>query len=84
MRVVTDHPLVDGPLVIKPRESRKETVERMAADIERFDVIHDERDAVRALVWSGGYSVFDVMTCLPDAQYLAKQGVVAKIMDSTT
>lgn len=81
--MICNFPLIDGPLVIKPRESRKETVERMAADLVRFDAFQNPDDAFSTLAWCRRYSVFEIMTCLPDARQAAMQSVVAREMSES-
>ena len=71
-------PLIDGSLSSR-RESRTETVRRMAADLVKFDAFRLEADAMRALMFRE-YSAFDVVRYVGDAMQLAAQDVVAKEM----
>lgn len=69
--------LIDGPLV--PAGARRELVERMAADLIRFQAWHDEREAIRSL-FGRGYSMVDIVMLIDDARQAAQTEVVAEAM----
>lgn len=79
MAVVTTFPLRDGPLAGKTRE---EVVAAMGADLVRFDAWRNEADAIRALMWRGVYSSWEIMRELDNARQAAMQSVVAKQMSA--
>jgi hypothetical protein len=75
----TLHPLLDSPLMDAPTR-RQLLVERMAADLVKYDAAQNEADAIRCLVFGCGYFSGDVMMLVDDARALAFQDIVAKEM----
>jgi hypothetical protein len=69
--------LIDGPLIFAG--SRRELVERMAADLIRFDAWHDEHEAIRSL-YGHGYPMVDIVMLIDDARQVAQTSVVAEAM----
>jgi len=69
--------LIDGPLVCAG--SRRELVERMAADLIRFEAFADEREAIRSL-YGAGYLMVDIVMLIDDARQVAQTEVVAEAM----
>lgn len=70
--------LVDGPLT-DAVSARRATIERMAADLVRFDAAQNEQDAIRSL-FGRGYSTIEIMTLLDEARQVAFQKIVAEEM----
>lgn len=68
MNVLT-FPLVDGPRC----ETREALIQRMAADLIRFDAFRNRDDAVRSLMWRKDYSAFLVMRFADEARQIAVQ-----------
>lgn len=64
--------LIDGPLV---SDRRRDLVQRMAKDLNRFDSWQNEQDAIRSL-FGYGYSIIDIALLLDDARQVAFQMTV--------
>ena len=62
--------------------ARRKTVERMAADLVRFEAFRSETDAIRSL-YGAGYPMLDIVVCVDDARQAAMQQVVAREMSGT-
>lgn len=58
---------------------RHDLVQRMAADLIRFDALAVEADSIRSL-YGAGYSMVDVVMRIDEARALAFQDVAAKEM----
>lgn len=71
--------LIDGALTQQSR-SRSEVIALMSADLVRLDAFATEADAIRALMWAGLYSTFEVMVLVDHARHEAQQIVVAREM----
>lgn len=70
--------LIDGPLT-DARSRRTALVQRMAADLIRYDAAHNEADAIRSL-FGRGYSMADIVMLIDDARQVAAQEKVAAEM----
>lgn len=75
------HYLIDGPVLPAP-ERRRLTIEAMADELAKADLIPDREDAMRILR-AAGYSSFDVCRHVDDAQALAFQAIVAREMSAS-
>lgn len=69
---------IGGPLM-EAHVRRQAMVQRMAADLIRYDAAQNEQDAIRSL-YGRGYAIADVMMLVDDARMLAFQEIVAKEM----
>lgn len=70
--------LLDGPLMTTP-ERRRETLERMARDLVRHGVPHNDREAVRMLCALNHHHL-EVAILAGEARMLAYQEIVAQEM----
>lgn len=70
-------PLIDGGLHAGEKH-RRELVERMAADLVRFDAWRNPQDATRSLFGRYGYT--SIALLLDDARQVAMQTAVAREM----
>jgi hypothetical protein len=72
---------MNGPAIVAPlikyQERRKDLIERMAADLVRFDAAHNEADAIRSL-YGRGYEIRDVVVLINEARMVAFQTIVAR------
>jgi hypothetical protein len=61
------------------RACRRALVERMAADLVRYDALGNVEDSIRSL-FGRGYATSDIHMLLDDARQVAFQEIVAKEM----
>lgn len=71
--------LVDGALASLPT-LRQAMIERMAADLVRYDAAQNEHDAVRSLYGTGRYAMVDIVMLVEEARQVAFQEIVATEM----
>jgi len=68
--------LLDGPLV----DSRRDLIERMAADLVRYEAHGNEPDAIRSLYGTRRYQMVDIVMLVDEARQVAMQEIVAAEM----
>lgn len=64
------------------REARADLIQKMAADLIRFDALGNEADSIRSL-YGAGYSAMDVMMLIDDVRQVAVQALVAREMNES-
>lgn len=64
------------------REARADLIQKMAADLIRFDALGNEADSIRSL-YGAGYSAMDVMMLIDDVRQVAVQALVAREMSES-
>jgi len=70
-------PLIDGPLINRAFEHRREQVARMAAILVEEDAFQNEQDAI-TLLSHRGFGTLEIFTLIVEVRYLARQEVVAR------
>jgi hypothetical protein len=64
------------------REAQADLIQKMAADLIRFDALGNEADSIRSL-YGAGYSAMDVMMLIDDVRQVAVQTLVAREMSES-
>lgn len=67
-------------VIALPRDEASDLIDRMAADLIRFEATGTESDAIRSLMATRRYSYGDIATLVDDALAAARQTIVAAEM----
>jgi hypothetical protein len=67
-------------IVALPRQEASDLIDRMAADLIRFEATGTESDAIRSLMCTRRYSYGDIATFVDDALAAARQKIVTAEM----
>jgi hypothetical protein len=70
--------IIDGSLSSIP-DGRTQLIERMAADLVRFDSWRNANDAWRSL-WAEGWKTYEISLVIEDARAVAQLDVVTEVM----